>query len=57
MNKKTAASRGFSYVMGSVVAAAAEHKDQGKNDDPGAAVIEDVAKAVVVIHNEFPPVY
>ena len=29
--------------MGSVVAAAAaEHKDQGKNDDPGAAVIEDV---------------
>lgn len=39
----------FWYVR-SVVAAAAEHQNQGKNDDPGAAIVKDVAKAVVVIH-------
>jgi hypothetical protein len=42
-------------MLGSVVAAAAEYEDQRENNDPGAAVVEDVAKAVVVIHTDFPP--
>jgi hypothetical protein len=38
-------------MLRSVVAAAAKYEDQSKNDDPGTAVVKDVAKAVVVIHN------
>ena len=34
-----------------VIAAAAKYEDQSKNDDPGAGIVKDVAKAVVVIHN------
>ena len=37
-------------MLGSVVAAAAEYEDQRQDNEPGTAVIEDVAKAVVVIH-------
>ncbi len=41
----------FACGMFSSVAAAAKHQNQGENDDPGAAIVEDVAKAVVrVIH-------
>jgi hypothetical protein len=36
------------YVL--AVAAAAKYEDEGEDDDPGAAIVEDVAKAVVVIH-------
>jgi hypothetical protein len=31
-----------------VVAAAAEHKNYSKDDNPGAVIVEDVAEAVVV---------
>ncbi len=36
-----------------VVAAAAEYKDECQDDHPAAAIIKDVAKAVVVIHKSF----
>jgi hypothetical protein len=50
----TAASfdRVFWYVR-SVVAAAAENQDQGKDEYPGTAIVKDVAKTVVVIHKPF----
>jgi hypothetical protein len=50
-NKKPRQAAVFS-MLGSVVAAAAEYEDQRKDDHPGAAVIEDVTKAVVVIHKD-----
>ena len=31
-----------------LVAAAAEYHDQGKDDDPGAVVVKDMTKAIVV---------
>jgi hypothetical protein len=40
----------FAYVFGLVTAAAAEQKNQSENNDPGAAIVKDVAKTVVVIH-------
>ena len=40
----------FGVCFGLVAAAAAEYEDQSKNDDPGAAIVKDVAKTVVVIH-------
>ena len=36
----------------SVVAAATENNDNGKDDDPGAVIVEKIAKTVV-IHNMF----
>ena len=38
----------------SAVAAATEHEDDCKNDDPGAVVVEEITKTVV-IHICFPP--
>ena len=38
----------FGYVL--AVAAAAKYKDEGEDDDPGAAVVKNMAKTVVVIH-------
>ena len=35
-----------------VVAAATENNDNGKDDDPGAVIVEKIAKAVV-IHSMF----
>ena len=35
-----------------MVAAAAEHQDQRQDDDPGTAIVKDMAEAVVVIHKQ-----
>jgi len=37
----------------SVAAAATEHDHDGKDDDPGAVIVKEIAKAVVI--HMFPP--
>lgn len=42
------------FIYGLVIAAATKDDNDGENDNPGAVVVEEVAKAVV-IHMCFPP--
>ena len=39
---------GIRFALGSVVAAATENDDYRENDDPGAVIVKEIAKTVVI---------